>query len=150
MQNLSSDTVKQALIYSVMFRYGIIPMEDPYGSVIDSVANTDPVIARQMKRRFRKVWRRMCAAELKRAWRLGHETSRSDADKEDEKKFVKREMIRQCGLGQLQPSPKQLAYRRELVYAYMIRVYVFPILRQIKNPGERGKISCLERLRKSS
>lgn len=57
MKNTNLSEIARVATHTVMFKEGIVPMEDPRMDVRRALKDLPPEEARKMKRKFRKLWR---------------------------------------------------------------------------------------------
>ena len=102
-----NDPIRDIFFDIVCHDLGIVPIKDISHDVNRILANIDPVEARKMKRKFRKLWRKCAFKEA------GHFTfyKASKSDIEKRKKNL--------GLGQEKPS-REIRRRRKLDVSYII------------------------------
>lgn len=74
MKNNSLTDAERMFTHAVMFKEGIVPMEDPHMDMRRALAGLSPEEARKMKRKFRKLWRRLEAATVKTKTRFDFPT----------------------------------------------------------------------------
>ncbi len=113
---------ERAVLMTVMFQAGILPLEDAQHDQRRVLEQMDPAEARKLKRKFRKVWRKLAKQEgIKSA-------SKTVAAATDLKTRQNSYMERQYGKGKNNPSRHERQQRKKLVQEHFYGELVRPIL----------------------
>ncbi len=113
MRNEHMDPVRRFLAHLAMFEEGLVPYEVFYSDINRSLSSVSPEDARKMRRKFRKIWRKLLAAD--RATRKWPEKTKQ-----------------KYGVG-MNPSKKQKRIRKSLVWVHFYSRMIDP-LAQILSP----------------
>lgn len=116
--------VDRAFIYSVMFELGILPMEKTTLDMQRALKQLTPEEARQLKRKFRKLWRKAMKKEVgdpkgKRA------TAREEAAKS------------RLGVGKAVPSRAERNARKQLVFDQVWKEIIAPLVDNFESAGDK-------------
>lgn len=113
--------VEKALIQSVMFENGILPMEKTTLDMRRALAQLSADEARLIKRKFRKMWRKAMRAELA-------ETRPSEA---------RTTMLKSSlGVGKHVPSRSERNARKTLVFKFLWNDVISPLVENFEQAGE--------------
>lgn len=113
--------VDKAFIYDVMFKMGILPIEDPTLDMRVPLRQLPPKEARVVKRKFRKLWRKYMKAQI----------GSSGRKMSDAKKTAAQQKL---GVGKLVPSRHERLERKRLVYERVWEECIVPMLIRFENP----------------
>jgi len=126
-QNLRE--VDRALIQTVMFQMGILPMESTELDMRRVLMQFDPEEARKFRRKFRKIWRQMMKNSLCAG---GQPMTKSQQNQEESLK-------RRLGVGKQVPSRTERNARKKLVFDLLWREANEPVLHRFDNPENSKK-----------
>jgi hypothetical protein len=107
--------VDRALVMTVMFGKGILPMEKTTLDMRRALEQLPPEEARKLRRKFRKAWRKAMKETVSAA-----DTPRAKAQREGAKKVL--------GVGKHVPSRQERNARKQLVFDQMWEKHVLPML----------------------
>lgn len=110
--------VERTLVQAVMFEAGIVPMEKTGLDMRRALNQLDPTEARQLKRRFRKLWRKAAARAVAQG------SMSEDASKG------------KLGLGKKVPSRAERNARKQLVFDEMWNAIIGPMVKKFDNAGK--------------
>ena len=124
--------VDRALISSVMFQLGILPMERTDLDMRRALTQLQPEEARTLKRKFRKLWRKAMRAEVGNGPKT--RTSKTEAAK------------KRLGVGKHVPSRAERNARKQLVFDVLWKNAIEPMLKRFENPDlDRGSPEGIKR-----
>lgn len=112
--------VDRALIHSVMFQMGILPMEKTDLDMRRALAQLSPEEARTLKRKFRKLWRK--------AMRANVGNGKTRVAKEQSAKAT-------LGVGKHVPSRAERNARKKLVFDSLWESVIEPLVKNFENAG---------------
>jgi hypothetical protein len=116
--------VDRILIHQVHFQAGILPMEKTDLDMRRALQQLPPDEARQLKRKFRKLWRRAMQETLVAG---GQPATRSQSNQEDAAK-------RRLGVGKQVPSRAERNARKQLVFNQLWASVIAPLIKRFENP----------------
>lgn len=111
--------VDRAIIQSVMFQCGILPMEKTDLDMRRALQQLNPEEARTLKRKFRKLWRKAMRAQVG--------NGKSKEVREDAAK-------RKLGVGKHVPSRAERTERKKLVFNLLWEQVIEPLITKFENP----------------
>lgn len=111
--------VDRAIIQSVMFQCGILPMEKTDLDMRRALQQLNPEEARTLKRKFRKLWRKAMRAQVG--------AGKSKEVREDAAK-------RKLGVGKHVPSRAERTERKKLVFNLLWEQVIEPLITKFENP----------------
>lgn len=114
--------VDKAFIYTIMFEFGILPIEDPVLDMRVPLRQLAPEQARIVKRKFRKLWRKLVRD------RAAHMKNKSAAGKHLP------HLSKMYGIGKQQPSRAEKLERKRLVFEQIWEQHIVPMLQKFENP----------------
>ncbi len=124
--------VDRAFIQTVMFEAGILPMEKTTLDMQRALKQLSPDEARQLKRKFRKLWRKAMRKEV------GNPTGKHAVRKEEAAKH-------RLGVGKHVPSRAERTARKQLVFNQFWTEIIGPLIENFENAGgppmPKGKMS---------
>lgn len=112
--------VDRALIQTVMFQCGILPMEKTDLDMRRALSQLPPEEARVLKRKFRKLWRKAMRADV------GNGNARSAREKAATDKF---------GIGKHVPSRSERNARKKLVFDKLWESVIEPLVKKFDDAG---------------
>ncbi len=121
--------VDRALIQTVMFQLGILPMESTELDMRRVLNQLEPEEARKFRRKFRKIWRQQMKASLVAG---GQPMTKSQQNAEEGLK-------RRLGVGKQVPSRAERNARKKLVFDRLWREVITPLLERFENPENKKK-----------
>lgn len=121
--------VDRAIISSVMFEAGIVPMEKTDLDMRRALAQLPPEEARAAKRKFRKLWRKALRAQLGSTNKKNHE-ARAKAAKA------------KLGVGKHVPSRLERNARKQLVFDEMWEETIEPLIKNFDSCGKAPKAAA--------
>lgn len=113
--------VEKALIQSVMFENGILPMEKTTLDMRRALSQLSPEESRQFKRKFRKMWRKAMRAQGDTTPAGTNKATRLKAD---------------LGVGKHVPSRAERNARKTLVFTYLWREVIEPLVERFERAGD--------------
>ena len=116
--------VDRALIQTVMFQAGILPMEKTDLDMRRLLQQLPPDEARILRRKFRKMWRKAMADSVGETPKTGSE--------EQAKKTL--------GVGKQVPSRAERNARKQLVFDRIWRDIIAPLVKVFDNPNNADMI----------
>jgi len=116
--------VDRAFIYSVMFELGILPMEKTTLDMQRALKQLSPEEACQLKRKFRKLWRKAMKKEV------GDPKGKRAKTREDAAKS-------RLGVGKPVPSRAELNARKQLVFDQVWREIIAPLVENFESAGDK-------------
>jgi hypothetical protein len=114
--------VDRTFIQTVMFELGILPMEKTTLDMKRALSQLDPDEARQLKRKFRKMWRKAMKKEV------GNPKGKNAAAKERVAKS-------KLGVGKHIPSRAERNARKQLVFDQVWKELIVPLIENFENAG---------------
>lgn len=114
--------VDRAFIQAVMFELGILPMEKTTLDMKRALSQLSDDEARQLKRKFRKMWRKAMRKEV------GNPKGRNAATKESAAKS-------RLGVGKHIPSRAERNARKQLVFDQVWKELIAPLIENFENAG---------------
>jgi hypothetical protein len=114
--------VDRAFIQTVMFELGILPMERTTLDMRRALEQLDADEARQLKRKFRKMWRKAMRKEV------GNPKGRNSTTKE-------RVTRSRLGVGKHIPSRAERNARKQLVFDQVWKELIAPLIENFENAG---------------
>ena len=115
--------VDRAFIHSVMFQMGILPIEKTTLDMQRALKQLSPEEARQLKRKFRKVWRKAMKKEV------GNPQGKRAETKEQAAK-------QRLGVGKPVPSRTERNARKQLVFDLVWKEIIGPLVENFERAGE--------------
>lgn len=111
--------VDKAFIHSIMFKLGILPIEDPMFDMRVPLRTLSSDDARVIKRKFRKLWRKYLKVDNRKS---GTDSTVAD---------------RRLGLGKRMPSRAERLARKRLVYDQVWYECIVPLLQRFETPTRK-------------
>jgi hypothetical protein len=115
--------VDRAFIHSIMFELGILPMEKTTLDMKRVLEQLDADEARQLKRKFRKLWRKAMKKEV------GSPKGKRAETKEHVAK-------QRYGVGKPVPSRSERNARKQLVFDQIWKEIIGPLVENFERAGE--------------
>lgn len=112
--------VDRALIQTVMFENGILPMERTTLDMRRALDQLPPEEARVLRRKFRKLWRRAMQEEVGTGSRSVHRQAVAK---------------QRYGVGKHVPSRAERNARKQLVFDRLWKELIEPLIRSFENAG---------------
>jgi len=116
--------VDRAFIHSIMFELGILPIEKTTLDMQRALKQLSPEEARQLKRKFRKLWRKAMKKEV------GSSKGKRAEAKEQAAKS-------RLGVGKPVPSRAERNARKQLVFDRVWADIIGPLVENFENAGEK-------------
>lgn len=116
--------VDRAIIQSVMFECGILPMEKVTLDMRRALQQLSPDEARVLKRKFRKLWRKAMREEI------GAGKLKNLREDQAKQKF---------GVGKHAPSRAERTERKKLVFNMLWNRLIEPMITKFENPDSQTK-----------
>lgn len=115
--------VDRAFIHSIMFELGIIPIEKATLDFQRALKQLSPEEARQLKRKFRKLWRKAMKKEV--------------GNPKGKRAEVKEQAAKQrYGVGKPVPSRAERNARKQLVFDQVWKEIIAPLIDNFERAGE--------------
>jgi hypothetical protein len=123
MKNESLTDAERMFTHAVMFKEGIVPMEDPHMDIRRALAGVTPEEARKLKRKFRKLWRSLRKSDpgLKRNSGTGH-IVKPKPDAVDPVVEI-----------QVKPSKAEKLVRKMAVHKHLRATKILPLVKQFNS-----------------
>jgi len=112
--------VDRAIIQTVMFQSGILPMEKTDLDMRRALQQLSPEEARILKRKFRKLWRKAMRATI------GNGKTRNGKEEREHAKL---------GVGKHVPSRAERNARKQLVFDELWNTVIGPLIEKFENAG---------------
>lgn len=119
--------VDRAFIHTIMFELGILPMEKTTLDMQRALKQLTPEEARQLKRKFRKLWRKAMKKEVG-----SPKGKRADAKEQAAKSRL--------GVGKAVPSRTERNARKQLVFDQVWKEIIAPLIDNFESAGEKKKL----------
>jgi hypothetical protein len=116
--------VDRAFIHAVMFELGILPMESTTLDMERALKQLSPDEQRQLKRKFRKMWRKAMKKEV----------GSPKGKRADAKELLAKTRL---GVGKKTPSRQELNARKQLVFDQVWNAYIAPLIANFESAGEK-------------
>jgi len=116
--------VDRAFIQTVMFELGILPIEKPSLDMQRALKQLSAEEARQLKRKFRKLWRKAMKKEV------GNPNGKRANLKEQATKH-------RLGVGKPVPSRAERNARKQLVFDQVWKEMIAPLVENFESAGEK-------------
>lgn len=110
--------VERTFVQVIMFEAGIVPMEKTGLDMRRALNQLDPAEARQLRRKFRKLWRKAAARAVAQG-SMGKEAAKG-----------------KLGLGKKVPSRSERNARKQLVFDELWTSLIGPMVRRFDNAGK--------------
>jgi len=120
MKNVDMNEAERLFIHTVMFREGIVPMEDPNMDVRRALADLPPDEARKLKRKFRKLWRKKMKSGVGKA-------------------ITANAVKTHFGTKGKQPTRANKQWRKQAIWDHLKKTQVDPMVKQFKEISREEK-----------
>lgn len=120
------NAAQKALIYTVMFDHGIIPLENPVHNMNVPASQLSQSERSTAKRKFRKLWRKCMNIKIKN---FVSNKNEADVPLHFREKYLKERL----GVGKYNPSKVEKLTRKKMVLATLWNKEILPKLKNIEN-----------------
>lgn len=125
MKNDSLTEAERMFTHVVMFKEGIVPMENPHMDIRRALAGVDPEEARKLKRKFRKLWRSL------------RKNDPALKKKTQPQKYVAPKMMgeeaEKIAVAQVKPTKTEKLQRKLAVHKHLMGTKILPLVKQFNS-----------------
>lgn len=124
MKNDSLTEAERMFTHAVMFKEGIVPMENPHMDIRRALAGVDPEEARKLKRKFRKLWRSL---------RKSDPGLKKQANQKYVAPKVMGEEAEKVAVAQVKPTKAEKLQRKLAVHKHLRGTKILPLVKQFNS-----------------